>query len=377
MKIIADTNIPLVKEAFKDFGEVELISGREINNQKVNDADILLVRSVTKVNKDILEGSNVKFVATATIGFDHVDIEYLKTKNIGFASAPGSNADSVSEYVVSGLLNLSKKHNFNLNEKIVGIIGVGNVGTRVKNRMEILGVKCLLNDPPKKRETNDKIYLSLDDVLKNSDIVSVHVPLNKSGIDSTLQMINKKFISKMNKNSILINTCRGKVMDESEIRKNRDKFLALILDVWETEPQINIDTLQITDIATPHIAGYSYDGKVRGTEMIYEAACGYFKKEKNWDKNKFIKPDKELIINLKDLDNSIFDAVNYAYPIMRDDKNLKEIIKIDKEKQGDFFDQLRKKYPIRREFFNYSLKNISNLDKKKLEVLLNLGFKYS
>lgn len=375
MKIISDNNIPFAKEAFNDFGEVELIPGIKLNNKVVKDADILLVRSTIKVNKELLQGSNVKFVATSTIGIDHVDIDYLKINNIGFSSAPGSNADSVAEYLVSGLLNLSKKYNFNLKEKIVGIIGVGNVGCRVKKRMEILGVKCLLNDPPKKRETGDKIYLPLDEVLKNSDVVTVHVPLNKSGIDSTLHLINDEFISKMKNKSILINTCRGKVMDEEVLRKNRDKLLALLLDVWETEPQINIDTLQITDIATSHIAGHSFDGKVNGTDMIYKSACDYFKKDKNWNKNKFIRPDKELIIDLKNSNDLIFDAVNYAYPIMHDDKKLRQIAKINKEKQGDFFDQLRRKYPIRREFFNYTLKNINNIDNEILKVLLNLGFK--
>ncbi len=164
-------------------------------------------------------------------------------------------------------------------------------------------------------------------------------------------------------------------MDEGAIMKNRDKLSALILDVWETEPQVNIDTIQLTDIATPHIAGYSFDGKVNGTEMIYYAACDFFKKDKNWDKSKFIKPDKELIIDLKKTYSPIYDAVNYAYPIMQDDKNLREITKIEKEKQGNFFDQLRKNYPVRREFFNYSLVNIDKIDKDSLEVLLNLGFK--
>lgn len=375
MKIIADNNIPFAKEAFKDFGEVESIPGIELNNKKVKDADILLVRSTIKVNKELLDGSNVKFVATSTIGIDHVDMEYLKMNNIGFASAPGSNADSVSEYLVSGLLNLSKKYNFNLKEKIVGIIGVGNVGSRVRKKLDILGVKCLLNDPPKKRVTGDKIFMPLDEVLENANIITVHVPLNKNGIDSTLHMINDEFILKMKNKSILINTCRGKVMDETAIRNNRNKLLALLLDVWETEPLINFDTLKIADIATPHIAGHSFDGKVNGTEMIYKAACDYFKKDKNWDKCMLIKPDNELIIDLKNTENPIFDAINHAYPIMQDDKKLREIIKIDFEKQSDFFDQLRRKYPIRREFFNYSLRNINKIDKKSLEILVNLGFK--
>lgn len=375
MKIIADVNIPFVKEAFKYFGEIELVHGRDIDNETVKDADILLVRSVTKVNKELLYGSKVKFVATATIGIDHIDIDYLNENNIGFASAPGSNADSVAEYVVSGLLNLSRKYNFNLNEKKAGIIGVGNVGSRVKKRLEILGVKCLLNDPPKQRETQDNIYLPLNKVLEASDIVTVHVPLNKTGIDATLHLINDEFILKMKKKSILINTSRGKVMNESSIIKNKEKLLSVILDVWETEPKVNIDTLNITDIATPHIAGYSYDGKVRGTEMIYHAACDYFKIEKKWDKTEFIKPEKDLLIDLRRSKDPVFDAVNFAYPIMQDDKNLRAIKNIDLEKHNEYFDKLRKNYPKRREFFNYSLLYNNNLDKFSLKVLSKLGFK--
>ena len=297
MKIIADINIPCVKEIFNEFGEIDLIPGREISNKMIKDADVLLVRSVTKVNKELLSDSKVRFVGTATIGFDHIDIEYLKTNNIFFASAPGSNADSVAEYIISGLLNLSKKFNFNLKDKKVGIIGIGNVGSRVKKRLDILGVECLLNDPPKERETKNRIYLPLKRVLEISDIITVHVPLNKTGIDATYHLINDSFISMMKNNSILFNTSRGKIMDETVIRKNRNKLLALVLDVWETEPEVNIETLEMTDIATPHIAGYSYDGKVRGTEMLYHDLCVFLNKEEKWDKSEFIKPEKELIIN--------------------------------------------------------------------------------
>jgi len=375
MKIAADVNIPFVKEAFKNFGEVELFPGRDIENKMVKDADILLVRSVTKVNKELLSGTKIKFVATATIGIDHIDIDYLNENKIGFASAPGSNADSVAEYVVSGLLNLSKKYDFNLSEKKAGIIGVGNVGIRVKKRLEILGVECLLNDPPKQRETGNNIYLPLDKVLRSSDIVTVHVPLNKTGIDATLHLINEEFLSKMKKGFILINSSRGKVMNESAIRKSRDKLMALILDVWETEPIVNIDTLNLTDIATPHIAGYSYDGKVRGTEMIYHAACDFFNIEKKWNKTEFIKPENDLLIDLRKSNEPIFDAINCAYPIIQDDKNFRGIKNIDLEKHNDFFDKLRKNYPKRREFFNYSLHYDNNIDKVSLDVLSNLGFK--
>jgi erythronate-4-phosphate dehydrogenase len=375
MKVIADQNIPFIKEAFKEFGEITLASGREINNGMLLEADILLVRSVTKVNEELLKNCKIKFVATATIGIDHIDTNYLKEKNIGFASAPGSNADSVAEYITSSLLNLSKKNNFDLTKIKLGIIGVGNVGSRVNKRAKALGITTLLNDPPKRRETNDSVYLALDEVLADADIVTVHVPLNKTGGDSTYKLINKNFIQKMKKGSILFNTSRGNVMEESEVRNAKGYLSDIILDVWENEPNINLDTLKIAYISTPHIAGYSYDGKVNGTEMIYHSACDYFKIKKNWDKTGFVKPEKELLIDLTNSTNLLFDAINNAYPVHNDSRELKKIVDVAPEGQGKYFDDLRKNYPKRREFFNYSLSVNKNADKEIVKKLMLLGFK--
>jgi len=371
MKITADENIPMVKKVFDHIGEVKLVSGRDMNNDILKDSDILLVRSITKVDEKLLNRTNVKFAATATIGEDHIDKEYLKSRNIGFSSAPGSNAQSVAEYVFTALFELSKKYKFNLREKTIGIIGVGNVGSRVKKIAETLGLIILLNDPPKKRETGDPLYIDIETLLANSDIVTTHVPLNKTGNDATYQLINDGFLSLMKDKSILINSSRGKVMDESSIIKNRKKLSGLILDVWADEPDINTDLLKIADITTPHIAGYSYDGKINGTQMIYEACCKYFVIESKWNIDI---SDDSLVLKLKKSKELLYDAFTKAYPILRDSDNLRKIVKKPKAEQGKYFDKLRKEYPVRREFSNYSVECVKE-KKEEIEILEKLGFK--
>lgn len=376
MKIIADENIPFVKDVFSVFGEVVLSSGRNINRGILKDADALLVRSITKVNEELLADTAVKFAATATIGIDHIDTEYLSEAGICFASAPGSNADSVAEYVVTAVSILADKYCFNLNGKKIGIIGAGNVGSRVEKRSKVLGMIPLLNDPPKKRETNDDKYLPLDQVLSEADIVTVHVPLNKEGMDKTYHLVDSAFIKMMKDEAILINTSRGKVHDENAVKLLRDKLRGLVLDVWENEPEIDIDSLNVTDIATPHIAGYSFDGKVNGTFMILDAFISFFSLDNKIDKKPYLKSDSILTtINLTDSSNAVFDAVTKAYALIKDDENMRNIINIPADERKNYFDKLRKNYPVRREFKNFTA--ICNADiqgdiKAKLE---GLGFK--
>ena len=262
MKIITDENIPFVKETFSRIGEVRTVPGRDISFNLIKEADILLVRSVTRVNKELLEGTPVRFVGTATIGTDHIDEDYLKAKEIALASAPGSNANSVSEYVIASLLTLAKRMGFSLKGKSIGIVGVGNVGSKVVKKCEALEMKVLRNDPPLGRKTGDVRYLSLDAILE-ADIISLHVPLTYEGQDATYHLVDKDFLSKMKNRSILINTSRGDLVEEEALLEAiRGKKLAgVILDVWKNEPNINTELLEIIDLATPHIAGYSLDGK--------------------------------------------------------------------------------------------------------------------
>ncbi len=373
MKVIADENIPFVKEAFSEFGDVTTLSGRKITNEILQDASILLVRSITPVNKNLLEGTNIKFIATATIGTDHVDTHYLTENSIGFAFAPASNADSVAEYVIAALLTMAHKKKLNLSNITLGIIGVGNVGSRVYRHASSLGVKCLLNDPPKKRLTQSDFYVSLDQVLEESDIITIHVPLTSSGEDVTYRMVSHEFLERMKPGTILINTSRGKVIDEKSLRAAHAKTGGLVLDVWENEPGINLETLRMTDIGTPHIAGYSYDGKLRGTQMIYNAACAFFFRSPSWNIPNEVATE---IVNEIDIANSlqpINDAVFSAYPIMEDDRRLREILNKDKSEQEKYFDELRKKYPRRNEFSHFSVTS-SKKQTDILKVLSALGF---
>ena len=377
LNIIVDENIVFAKEAFALFGNVTLLSGREINNSILKDADILIVRSITKVDKELVKNTPVKFVGTATIGTDHIDLEYLKKNKIAFADAKGCNAYSVAEYLVVSLLNLSVRFNFTLKEKSIGIVGVGNVGSKVAKFADALGMKVLLNDPPLQRAGNNNSFVSLDEIL-NADIITLHVPLNLSGIDRTYHLFDKKKLMELKDGTILINTSRGAVIKNQELLEIIDtKKLKVVLDVWENEPDINIDLLNKVIIGTPHIAGYSLEGKINGTKMIFDALADYlnlnisFNFTKEAPKNSLLSFEKSETIE-KDLDQ----IVSKIYPIQRDDKLLRKMLNMSREERIKYFDLLRKDYPIRREFNNYRIE-LKNFDGKTKNILTNLRFNIS
>lgn len=377
LNIIVDENIVFAKEAFALFGNVTLLSGREINNSILKDADILIVRSITKVDKELLKNTPVKFVGTATIGTDHIDLEYLKKNKIAFADAKGCNAYSVAEYLVVSLLNLSVRFNFTLKEKSIGIVGVGNVGSKVAKFADALGMKVLLNDPPLQRAGNNNSFVSLDEIL-NADIITLHVPLNLSGIDRTYHLFDKKKLMELKDGTILINTSRGAVIKNQELLEIIDtKKLKVVLDVWENEPDINIDLLNKVIIGTPHIAGYSLEGKINGTKMIFDALADYlnlnisFNFTKEAPTNSLLSFEKSETIE-KDLDQ----IVSKIYPIQRDDKLMRKMLNMSREERIKYFDLLRKDYPIRREFNNYRIE-LKNFDGKTKNILTNLRFNIS
>ena len=367
MKIVADENIPFVKECFSSAGEVLTIGGRKITPEILKDADALLVRSITKVGKDLLDGTKVKFVGTATIGFEHIDLDYLATKKIGFASAPGSNANSVAEYIVSALLNLADKYKFDIAEKSIGIVGVGNVGSKVEKKAKALGMKVVLNDPPLKRQSGDEKYRPIEEIF-DCDIVTLHVPLTSEGIDKTYHLADEKFFKSLKTGAIFINSSRGRVHDtraekSHKFRQNK----GCVLDVWENEPNIDIELVKMVDYGTPHIAGYSYDGKVAGMIMIYDAFCKLFGIKPKFTQQDFLpKPQVEQIVINKDDPKPLLTAVNMLYDIKKDDEKLRQIIKEHVEKRGTYFDSLRKNYHIRREFQN----TVVSAEDKKLKKFL-------
>ncbi len=355
MIIVADENMPFAREAFSLLGKVRLVPGRQITPDILADCDILAVRSVTRVDESLLAGSPVRFVGTATIGTDHVDTACLERAGIGFSWAPGCNAVSVAEYVVAALFELAGRKNFRLREKGLGIIGVGNVGSRVESRAKALGMKVILNDPPLRDKTGDPKYRDLDEAL-GADIVTLHVPLEKGTPYPTYHMVDPKFIKQLKPDAILINTSRGAVVDSNALAEGLDsgRIGAAVLDVWEGEPDIAINLMEKAEIATPHIAGYSYDGKARGTQMIYEAACRYFGREPEWDPKAFLPPpDRERL----KLDGKLSLAeeltgklVAESYDIINDDRALRKIAEVAPEERGAYFDRLRREYPVRREW---------------------------
>ncbi len=379
MKIVADANIPFVQDCFSSIGDVEVVGGREITPGIVADADVLLVRSITPVFADLLTGSNVRFVATATIGFDHVDVDFLRHNYIGFASAPGSNANSAAEYVIAGLLEIGQKHNITLEGKSIGIIGVGNVGSRVARKCEAVGMEVFLNDPPLYRQTDDAKYLPIQELF-NCDFITLHTPLTFEGIDKTFHLADQKFFDSLKQGCVFVNASRGGVVDSSALKAaiNSGRLQAVVLDVWENEPKIDMDLLKMVDLGTPHIAGYSLDGKIAGLMMIYKSVCEYFGIKPKFDAGDFLPEPEVKIIELnQDIGNeqdAILEAVRKIYRIDQDDARLRRIFDEPAENRGKFFDNLRKTYPVRREFQNTDV-IVGDVNSSLAKKLKGLGFK--
>ena len=357
MRIVADVNIPFVRECFSPAGHVEVLGGRDITPSVVAQADALLVRSITPVNEKLLAGSRVRFVATATIGFDHVDRSYLERNNIGFASAPGSNANSAAEYVVAALLEVGRRRGLRLEGRSIGVIGVGNVGSRVVRKCEALGMRVLQNDPPLHRQTGDPRYVPIE-ALYGCDFITLHTPLLREGMDKTFHLAGDAFFSSLRQGAVFLNASRGAVTDTQALKAAlRTAYLrAAVLDVWEGEPCIDTELLAMVDLGTPHIAGYSYDGKIAGTIMIYRAFCKYFGLPAKFDASDFLPPPEVPRLEMRTGDATdeelLAHAVEQIYSIRRDDRDLRRIVDQPQENQGRFFDSLRKGYPIRREFHN-------------------------
>lgn len=379
MKIVADANIPFVSECFSSIGDVAVVSGREIAASVVADADCLLVRSVTAVNSDLLAESSVRFVGTATIGFEHIDVDFLTKQNIGFASAPGSNANSVAEYVVAAMLEVARKHKFQLEGKSIGIVGVGNVGSKVAKKAKVLGMKVYLNDPPLQRESGDAKYLAIEK-LYDCDFVTLHTPLSFEGVDKTFHLADERFFKSLKAGSVFLNTSRGGVVDTAALKDTirSGKLKSAVLDVWEDEPNIDVELLQMVDIGTPHIAGYSLDGKVTGMIVIYKAACEYFGFESKFGIGSFLAEPAVALLEIKmaagDEQNVLRETVEKIYNISEDDSRLRWILDRSIGKRGKFFDGLRKEYPVRREFQNTRVV-VKDKSSNLADKLRGIGFK--
>lgn len=344
----------------------------------VRDADALIVRSETRVDEKLLTGSKLSFVGTATIGTDHVDTDFLDRNGINFSSAPGCNANAVVQYIFSALFAIAKEKDFALRGKTLGVVGVGNVGSKIVRVAKALGMSVLENDPPLARSTGDSRFVSLDE-LNQADIITLHVPLTNHGSDPTFHLFNEKRISKMKSGAILINSSRGPVVETTAMEKALagGKLSVGVLDVWEDEPNIESELLSLCAIGTPHIAGYSIDGKVNATRMIYQAFCEHFNFPQTWDANGIVPSPKNPVITI---DEDVFDEeivsriVKQCYNIERDDENLRKISSIPAEERGKFFKQLRGNYNFRHEYSNFTVV----LPKENLslsEMLKSFGFR--
>jgi erythronate-4-phosphate dehydrogenase len=329
IKIIADDKIPFLKGVLEPYSDVTYLPGKLIRNEQLRDCNALIIRTRTKCTEELLNNTSVRFIGTATIGFDHIDTRYCETNDIKWTNAPGCNSSSVQQYIAAALLKMSLDFKFRLRDKTIGIIGVGNVGTKVETLAGNLGMKILLNDPPRARKEGMKHFVDLDTLLKESDIITVHVPLNIVGEDKTFKLINDKSIRKIKKGAWLINTSRGEVAVTSALKKamGAGKLSGVIIDVWENEPDIDYELLDMAFLGTPHIAGYSTDGKANGAAMVIKALSNEFKLPlSNWYPDLIPQPHvSEVAINAKNKDQEdvIREAVFHSYNIAEDDIKLR------------------------------------------------------
>jgi erythronate-4-phosphate dehydrogenase len=380
MLIVADENIPLLDSFFGDIGEIRRVSGRSMSNEDVRDADIVLVRSVTRVNRELLDGSRVRFVGTTTIGTDHVDLDWLEAAGIRFSAAPGCNANSVAEYVLSVLsLHAERRGLADWSQLSVGIVGVGNVGGELAHKLERLGFDVRLCDPPRAdREEDDQEFVSLEEAMK-CDVVSLHTPLTREGDHPTLHMIGHPELEALGANQLLINAGRGEVIDSSALLARLDQGNAptVALDVWEQEPRIHPELVDRVWLATPHIAGYSLEGKVQGTEMIYQALSQFLGLPVRKKAGQFL-PEPALskisFTSSADEDDAIRIALRACYDPRPDDARLRNAMTGSGEERGAAFDRLRRDYPVRRECSSLKIQ-LKGTSKSLQDSFRAIGFK--
>ena len=372
MKIVIDDKIPYIRGAFENVAEVVYLPGSKTTPEIVKDADAIVTRTRTICNEKLLVGSSVKFIATATIGYDHIDTAYCDSVGIKWTNAPGCNSKSVEQYIASTLMVSAERKNLQLKDLCIGIVGVGNVGSKVAKVCNLLGMKVLLNDPPCERAEGSEGFVSLKQVTEEADIITLHVPLNMKGEDATFHLGNEAFLSSLKLNPILINSCRGEVIETNAVKAalKTGQISSFVCDCWEHEPDIDLELLAMTELATPHIAGYSKDGKAKGTMMSVHAISEFFGLGlNNWQPLCVELPSNPII----EIDGSglseqqiISKAILHTYDIRNDDRDFRN--------NTAQFEQLRGDYPTRREFPAFTVKS-TNVAEKTLDKLKQIGFK--
>ncbi|ROO03735.1 4-phosphoerythronate dehydrogenase [Pseudomonas fluorescens] len=353
MLIVADENIPLLDAFFAGFGEIRRVPGRSIDRATVEQADVLLVRSVTNVNRALLEGSKVRFVGTCTIGTDHLDLEYFNEAGITWSSAPGCNARGVVDYVLGSLMTLAEIEGVDLTQRTYGVVGAGEVGGRLIKVLKGLGWNVKVCDPPRQAAEGGD-YVSLEQIIKQCDVISLHTPLTRSGGGATWHLFDQQRLQQLKPGAWLINAARGPVVDNAALRKvllEREDLQA-VLDVWEAEPEVDTALAELCVLATPHIAGYSLDGKQRGTAQIYQAYCAFSGQPAviqlsdllpaPWLSEVTLHADSDPAWALAMLCRGVYDP-------RRDDADFRRSLVGNVGEQRVAFDVLRKQYPVRRE----------------------------
>ena len=336
MKLMIDDAVWGFDQIFSEFGEVVTLPGRQISNESLQDCDALIVRSRTRVDEELLRNSKIQFVGSTVAGLDHIDQPYLEDNAITLSSAQGCNSNAVAEYVISAIANLSHDYNFKLSDRTLGIIGVGNVGRRLDFKAKQLGIKTLLNDPPRESREGSEHFVSLEEAL-GADIVTFHTPLTFSGIYSTHNLLNSHNFNHIKKDAIIINAARGGIINELFWDKTPTK--ANIIDCWENEPNINPTLQKSAYWATPHIAGHSIDAKFMGSFMIYKDLCKYIKKPLNDNIEHLINPELKII-----RENNLHETLNSIYSFHADDKAIQDISN---------FENYRRNYPERYEWRHF------------------------
>lgn len=371
LRIIADDQIPFLKGVLEPYAEIRYLPGHQIRKNEIRNADALLIRTRTLCDAELLNDTAVKFIATATIGFDHIDTDYCNLYKINWVNAPGCNSSSVQQYLVLTLIQISKFNKSDLKGKTIGIVGVGNVGSKVAKLAEAFGMKVLLNDPPRARKEGGNNFVSLEKLLAEADIVTVHVPLNIAGEDKTFHLFDEKTFTRMKPGAAFINTSRGEVVETKALTKvlTEGKISSAILDVWENEPKIDLQLMEKALIATPHIAGYSADGKANGTAMVVQALSRQFNLPlHDWfpaNIPKPVSPDIFLDGQGKTTETILTEILSCTYDIHADDRSLRS--------STSTFEQQRSNYPLRREFPSYTV-HVKNTDPASVQIISNLGF---
>lgn len=369
--LVIDSHIPFLKGVLEPYAQIYYTDNGEISHEFAMKADGLIIRTRTICNEALLKGTPVKFIATGTIGFDHIDTAYCEATGIQWRHAPGCNAASVRQYMAAALVSFAKSRGFNLKNKTIGIVGVGNVGSKIVQLALALGMRPLLNDPPRERMEGSSGFVSLEEILEKADIISLHVPLNFEGPDKTYHLVDKEFFRKLLINPLLINTSRGAVTDTPAVIRaiKKGEISGHIADVWENEPEPDRRLLKLTDLATPHIAGYSAEGKANGTAACVRTASRYFGFGlDDWYPQELPQPAQPVIkinTNNKSEDQIISEAILATYDILQDDRAFRT--------DPSSFEPLRNTYPVRREFPAYTVA-LSQSTAELVNKLKAIGF---